>query len=114
MTINIFDMDTFSLKCVLNPNLELFIKCLALNQKNLNELAVYYNDEIMFFDISTEKLIDKIKIPEPKYIQYNKDGKLLIVTKKEDLIYLDLSKKKIENIKFPGKAVLAKWNPKNV
>lgn len=114
MTINIFLQDSYQLKCILNPNIEKFIKCLALNIGKTHELAAFYDQEIILFSASEEKIIEKFKCPEPRYLEFNNDNKLLILTKNMELLCLDLLKKKIEPIKGTGKATLAKWYPFNV
>jgi hypothetical protein len=114
MTINVFSIKNFQLKCILNPDVEKMIKCLCLNQGNSDELAVYFEDEILIFNILQERVIDKIKCNEPLYMEYNRENRLLIVTKKEELFHIETSKKKIEQIKTTGKALIAKWNPFNV
>lgn len=114
MTVNIFSHKDFQLKCIFNPEVEKFIRCLALNGGNSEELSVYFEEEMLIFNIDVEKVVHKIKCPEPIYIEYNKDNKLLVLTKKEELCYINVEKQKVENIKTVGKVVAAKWFPFNV
>jgi hypothetical protein len=114
MTINVFNLKNNSLHCILNPRIEKTIKCLALNPVNTNELVCYYEEELLFFSINDEKLVEKYKTPEPRLIEYNNDNKILIVTAKDELCYFDIHKKKLENIKASGRIITAKWNPYNV
>ena len=114
MTINVYDLKTFQLKCILNPNIEKMIKSIAMNQGKNKEIAAYYDQEILIFSIPEEKIIDRYKCNEPKQIEFNKENKLLIVTKTGELLFLDLYKKKIENIKITGKAQIARWYPFDV
>lgn len=114
MTINVFNYKNFQLKCILNPKIEKFIKSLSLNPGKNHELAVFYEDECLIFSIAEEKLMEKFKCPEARFIEFNKDNKLLIVTKKDELYYLDLFKKKVEQLKTIGKVIIAKWYPFNV
>lgn len=115
MTINVFYIHNFQLKCILNPNIEKFIRCIAINTGKSNELAVYYDQEVMIYDIEDEKIKEKIKInSEARYLEFNTDNKLLIVTKNEELFVYDLITKKISQIKTSDKVLLAKWYPFNV
>jgi hypothetical protein len=114
MTINVYNLKNYSLQCILNPRIEKVIKCLALNPINHNELVCYYDEELLFFSISDEKVVEKYKIHEPRLIEYNNDNKILIVTAKDELCYFDIYKKKVENIKASGRVIMAKWNPFNV
>ena len=114
MTINVYDLTTFQLKCILNPNIEKMIKCIAINQGNNKELAVYYDLEVLIFSIPEEKIIERYKCPEPRQMEFNKDNKLLIIGKTGDLQYLDFYKKKIEAIKISGKVTIARWYPFDV
>ena len=111
MTVNIYDLSTFQLRCILNPNLEKMIKCIAINQGTNKELAVFYDVEILIYSIPEEKIIERYKCPEPKQMEFNKDNKLLIIGKNGDIQFLDFYKKKIEQIKISGKATIAKWYP---
>jgi WD40 repeat protein len=113
MTINVFNIKNFSLRCILNPRIEKVVKCLALNPTNHNELVCYYEDEFLFFSVSDEKLMEKHKVPEPRLVEYNNDNKILIVTGKDELCYFDIYKKKLETVKTSGRVVTAKWNPFN-
>ncbi len=114
MTVNVYDIKNFQLKSILNPNIEKMIRCIALNQGTNKELAVYYDVEILIFSIPEEKIIERYKCQEPKQMEFNRDNKLMIVTKNGDIFYLDFYKKKIENVKINGKASIARWFPFDV
>jgi len=114
MTINVYDLSTFQIKCILNPNIEKIIKCIAINKGAKNELAVYYDAEILIFSIEEEKIIERYKCTEPRQIEFNRNNKLIIVCKNGDIQYLDICKKKIENVKISGKASIARWYPFDV
>lgn len=114
MTINIYDLNTLQLKSILNPNVEKMIKSIALNQGNKKELAVYYEQDVLIFNVPEEKIIERFKCNEPRQIEFNRDNKLLILSKTGELQYLDLYKKKVENIKISGKALIARWYPFDV
>jgi len=111
MTINIYDVKTFQIKSILNPNLEKIVRCIALNKGTNKELAAYFEGEILIFDLQKEIIIERFKCAEPKQIEYNKDNQLSIVLNNGDLQILDLYKKKIESVKISGKAILSKWYP---
>jgi len=114
MTINIYDVKTFQIKSILNPNIEKYVKCISLNKGTSKELAAYYEGEILIFDLKKEIVIEKFKCSEPKQIEFNKDNQLSIVLINGDLQYLDLYKKKIEDVKILGKAILSRWYPFDV
>jgi hypothetical protein len=114
MTINIYDVKTFQIKSILNPNIEKYVKCIALSKGTNKELAAYYEGEILIFDLQKEIVIEKFKCSEPRQIEYNIDNQLSIVLNNGDLQYLDLYKKKIEDVKISGKAILSKWYPFDV
>ena len=114
MTINVFSKKNNQIKCILNPKIEKIIKCICFNKSNNNELLSYYDEEILIFSITDEKIIQKYKTPEPRMIDINTDEKILIVTNKDELCYFDMIKKKLDNIKTNGKVITAKWNPFDV
>jgi WD40 repeat protein len=113
MTINVFTIKNNQLKCILNPKIEKFVKCICLSQTDSNVLVSYYDEELLFFSINDEKVTDRYKTPEPRVIEINKDGKILIVSNKDELYYFDHSKKKLETIKTHGKVITGTWNPFN-
>jgi len=114
MIISVYDLATYQLRCILNPNIEKMIKCIAMNQGSNKEIAVYYETEILIFSITEEKIIERFKCIEPKQLEFNKDNKLIIVGRNGEIQYIDLYKKKIENIKISAKANIARWYPFDV
>lgn len=114
MTINIYDVKTFQIKSILNPNIEKLVRCIAINKGTNKELAAYFEGGILIFDIQKEIILEKFKCSEPKQIEFNKDNQLSIVLNNGDLQVLDLYKKKIDNIKISGKAILSRWYPFDV
>jgi hypothetical protein len=114
MTINVFILNTFQIKCILNPSVEKFIKCLSLNTGRTQELAVYFDQDILIYNIEQEKVIEKVKSHEPRYIEFNSDSKLLILSKDNLISYYDMAKKKMESIKVSDKVTVARWYPFNV
>jgi len=111
MTINIFDIKNMQIKCIFNPNIEKYVKCLALGPKNSNELATYYDQEILIFDIDEEKIIDRIKVDMILDIEFNIEKKLLVLLKSGNICFYE--NKKLEKIKGE-KITIAKWYPFNV
>lgn len=115
MTINVFSLKNYQIKCILNPSIEKFVKCLCLNVGRSHELAVYFDGEILIYNILEEKVIEKIKASEPKYIEFNSESKLLILSKDNQIYIYDLKKRHGENIKTNGEKVsMARWYPFNV
>jgi hypothetical protein len=115
MTINVFSLKNYQIKCILNPSIEKFVKCLCLNVGRSHELAVYFDGEILIYNILEEKVIEKIKTPEPKYIEFNSESKLLILSKDNLLYIYDIKKKKGESLKTNSdKVTMARWYPFNV
>jgi hypothetical protein len=111
MTINIYDVNTFQIKSILNPNIEKYVRCISLNKGKNKELAAYFDGEILIFDVQKEIIIDRYKCIDPKQIEFNKDNQLSIILNNGDLKILDLYKKKIENLKINGKAIISRWYP---
>jgi hypothetical protein len=110
MTINVFNIKDFQIKCILNPGLEIFAKSLCMNQGKRKELAVYYFNEILIFDLDEEKIKIKIKIETVLDMEFNIEDQLLIIQKNGGLCYYHMVKKKVENIKAE-RVSIAKWNP---
>ena len=115
MTVNIFSLKNFQLKCIFNPKIEKYVKCVCLNQGKSNELAVFYEGEVIIFNIEEEKIKETFKIQNyVKYMEFNNDNKLLLITKNEELNIFDMNKKKLDPMKGAEKVLSAKWYPFNV
>ena len=75
---------------------------------------MFYDTEVIIFDIEEEKVKEIFKFAHLKYMEFNTENKLLLVTKNEELIIYDMSKKKSEQLKKTEKVLIAKWYPFNV
>ena len=81
----IFNKTDLTLKTIQGENNNYYILSIALN-KFLNDiLALYYNKDILIFNIITNKLSYSIPFMELKEMKFNKDSKLLILNNKGEL-----------------------------
>jgi len=94
--------------------IEKYVKSVCLNIGKSNELAVFYDAEVIIFNIEEEKVKETFKFANLKYMEFNNENKLLLVTKNEELFIHDMSKKKSEQLKKAEKVLIAKWYPFNV
>jgi WD40 repeat protein len=113
MTINVFSLKNFQVKCILNPGLEKFVKCLTLNNGNRKELACFYEEEILIFDVEDEKIIGKINVNETEFLEFNSKNQLLILCRDNSLFYSDIENRQLNSVKTVDKVTAAKWNPFN-
>lgn len=84
-----------------------------MNQGSKDELVCYYEEELLVYSISKEHLLEKVKFSEfPKFIEFNNNNILLIVTRNKDLKLYDYDRKMIDNIgTSSGSVIIAKFNP---
>ena len=94
--------------------IEKYVKSICLNTGKSNELAVFYDTEVIIFNIEEEKVKESFKFANLKYMEFNTENKLLLVTKNEELFIYDMIKKKSEQLKKTEKVLIAKWYPFNV
>jgi WD40 repeat protein len=113
MTINVLNLKNFQIKCILNPGLEKFVKCLAFNKGKRKELACFYENEILIYDVEDEKIIYRIKVNEPEFLEFNLKNQLLIMCRNNSLFYWDMENLQLNSIKTVDKVTAAKWNPFN-
>lgn len=114
MTVNIFYLKNFQLKCIFNPKIEKYVKSVCLNKGKSKELAVFYDTDVLIFDVEEEKVKETFKILNLKYMEFNSDNKLVLITRFEELLIYDMNKKKLDQLKGAEKVLLAKWYPFNV
>jgi len=114
MTVNIFYLKNFQLKCIFNPKIEKYVKSVCLNKGKSKELAVFYDSDVLIFDVEEEKVKETFKILNLKYMEFNSDNKLVLITRFEELLIYDMNKKKLDQLKGAEKVLLAKWYPFNV
>ncbi len=86
---------------------------MAINQGSKDELVCYYEDELLVYSISKEHLLEKVKFSEfPRFIEFNNNNILLIVTRNKELKFYDYDRKMLDNIgTSSGSVAIAKFNP---
>ena len=111
----IIEKSNNKIKNILNKNNNKFIKCIALN--NNFELAIFYDLEIFIYDINIEKIISSIEAENVIKMQFNKEKKLLILTSKGELFYINNinneTKEKLIQIKIKNFCLDFQFNPFN-
>ena len=82
----IFNKSDFSLINSVGDIDNCFISALSLNKSsNVDILALYYNKDILIYNLITNKLSYTIPFQELKRMNFNKDSKLLILNNKGEL-----------------------------
>ena len=82
----VFNKSNLTLKNILGEDNNSYISAISLNKSpNLDILALYYNKDILIYNLITSKLSFKIPFLELKEMNFNKDSKLLILNTKGEL-----------------------------
>ena len=84
--VYIFNKSDLSLRNILGDNNDHYISLISLNKSPKEEvLALYYNKDILIYNLLTCNLSYSIPISDLKQIEFNKDSKLLILNNKGEL-----------------------------
>ena len=95
----IYNKKDLTLRNIIGDTNNYYISSISLN-KLLNEdiLALYYNKDILIYNLITNKLSYKIPFIELKEMHFNKDSKLLLLNNKGELFVAKIDYKKFNYI----------------
>ena len=118
-SVFIFNKSDFKLRSILGDNPDRIISAMALNQSTSEELlALYYNKEILIYNLYTNKYAYSIPFEGLKKMKFNQNSNLLILNNKGELFIskLDYNQKKyINKIRYDeGACNCFKWYPFNI
>lgn len=116
----IYNKSNLELQNIISNNSTHYISAISLNKaiNNINILALYYNKEILIYNLSTNKLSYSFPFDELKNIQFNKDSKLLILNNKGELFITKIEYNKLSYINKvnidDNNCNCFKWYPFNI
>lgn len=104
------------MKSIISSSTDYYLKTSALNKGSRHELAVFYNYDIIIYDLITEKPFLSLPMNDVIYLEFNTGNKLLAVTEKGELGFFDLtstndSNNEIKIVKTSNRVVMAQWYP---
>ena len=115
MAVMIYSIKTKELKTILKPVNDRFLKILALNKGNKNEIALYYpKNGIYIYDIiTTSEIYNYNNLNDIIFLTFNTDDKLLVLNEKNEIFIVDIKTHNITQWKVCGKPNLIAWYPFN-
>ena len=96
----IYNKSHLELENIISNNSTHYISAISLNKSisNINILALYYNKDILIYNLTTNKLSYSFPFDELKNMQFNKDSKLLILNNRGELFIAKVEYKKLAYI----------------
>ncbi len=121
VTAIILDMKTKRIKNIVNNNSDNFIKSIALNKGSTSQLAIFYDEEIIIYDIRQDQNLFLLNKNDIIFMEFNNDNKIIVLTSKGELSYFDIfspltkenEKNELKIIKTKGNVLYVKWYPFN-
>ena len=111
MTVVVYKIQSLHLKAILNIVKEKFLRSLALNKGKRHELAIFYDYEIIIYDLYQNTTIQTFKVNLVKCMEFNTDSQLMVLTLQNDIYIVDINTKNLLNV--TNKGTIAKWYPFN-
>lgn len=109
MTAVVYNCKSFHIKAILNVVKEKFLRALALNKGKRHELAIFYDYEIIIYDLLQNSANGTFKVNYVKNMEFNNDNLLIVVTLKNEIYVIDINTRNISNICKNG--IIARWYP---
>ena len=119
VTVIILDMKSKRIKNIINKSRDNFIKLIALNKGSKSQLAIFYDYEIIIYDIRQDQNLFLLTKNDVIFMEFNNDNKIIVLTSKGELSYFDIfstltnqnEKYELKNIKTKGNILYVKWYP---
>ena len=73
------------IKAILNQNKEKFIRLVAINKNITHQIALYYEYEVLIYDLQTDSFTNTVPCPTLKSLEFNSGSKLLFLTTKNEI-----------------------------
>ena len=109
MTAVVYNCKSFHIKAILNVVKEKFLRALALNKGKRHELAIFYDYEIIIYDLLQNSANGTFKVNYVKYMEFNNDNLLIVLTLKNEIYVIDINTRNIANVCKNG--IIARWYP---
>ena len=113
MSVIVYSTKSFRLKSFINLVREKYIRAIALNTPPHSELAIFYDYEIILYDIPSSSTIRTYPLNFIIYLQFNTSNKLLALSSKGSVSIIDINTQSITSPKLLNQTTLAKWYPFN-
>ena len=113
MSVIVYSTKSFRLKSFINLVREKYIRAIALNAPPRSELAIFYDYEIILYDIHSSSTIRTYPLNFITFLQFNASNKLLALTSKGSISVIDINTQSITSPKLLNQTTLAKWYPFN-
>ena len=113
MSVIVYSTKSFRLKSFINLVREKYIRAIALNTPPHSELAIFYDYEIILYDIPSSSTIRTYPLNFITYLQFNTSNKLLALSSKGSISIIDINTQSITSPKLLNQTTLAKWYPFN-
>ena len=106
------------IKAILNQNKEKFIRLVAINKNITHQIALYYEYEVLIYDLQTDSFTNTVPCPTLKSLEFNSGSKLLFLTTKNEIYYVDItsppsSQISLLQVSLYRGAIISKWFPFN-
>ena len=111
MTVVVYKIQSLHLKAILNIVKEKFLRSLALNKGKRHELAIFYDYEIIIYDLYRNTTIQTLKVNLVKCMEFNNDSQLMVLTLQNEIYIVDINTKNV--ITVTNKGTISKWYPFN-
>ena len=116
----IYNKSNFELENIINNKSTNYISSISLNKSlnNIDILALYYNKDILIYNLLLNKLSYSFPFEELNAMQFNKDSKLLLLNNKGELFISKIEHNKLSYINKvnidDNNVNCFKWYPFNI
>ena len=121
VSVIILDIKSKKIKNIVNKSRDNFVKSIALNKGSKSQIAIFYDYEIIIYDIRHDQTLLLLNKNNVIFMEFNKDNIIIVLTSNGELSYFDIfsqltnqnKKNELINIKTKGNVLYVKWYPYN-